>query len=527
MARRPRTPATQLTRARSPYVEAIARRTLPAPGAPRAQCSRPRHPVRSLLTLAVLSLVSIAALAPHAEPARAYGLALRTAVATDSPFDRDGQLMLAHIREAGAQLVRIDIGWNLVAPASPPPGFQPANPSDPGYDWREADRAIDQVVAAGLEPIVDIGAPPTWAQAPPGAGPLSPEPVQYGQFAAAAARRYDGSTPGQPRVRYWDVWNEPNASYFLRPQTLAGQIVSVNTYRAMLESFATAVHGVAPDNVVIGGELFPNGVDDATVTAIAPLDFTRRLFCISAGARPRRICAVHVPVDVWSVHPYTSGSPTTLPANPDNIWLSNLSSLTAAVRSAQRLGTLVAARPAQVWVTESSWDSNPPDPRGVPVKIEQRWVAEAIYRSWVSGIGVFTWFSLRDEALGASPFQSGLYFECSAGVACDTPKPAEEAFRFPFVAYGQRRHRVLVWGRTPVGVPGTVQVQWLAGTRWRGLVKLSTDGDGIFTARVALPRRASATTALLRAVRLGAVEPSPAFSLQPPPNLPVTPFGVG
>ncbi|HEY2537278.1 MAG TPA: hypothetical protein VGI24_09890 [Solirubrobacteraceae bacterium] len=295
----------------------------------------------------------------------------------------------------------------------------------------------------------------------------------------------------------------------------------------MIESFAAAVHGVAADNIVIGSELFPNGVNAGGVTAVAPLEFTRQLFCISPGSKPHRVCSVHVPVDVWSVHPYTSGSPTTLPANPSNIWLSNLSSLTIAVRSAQRLGTLVSAGQAQVWITEFSWDSNPPDPAGVPVKIEQRWVAEAIYRAWVSGISVFTWYSLRDEPLATSPFQSGLYFECPAGVGCDTLKPSGEAFRFPFVAYAQRGRKLLVWGRTPAGVPGAVQVQWQQGSRWRGLVKLNTDGDGIFTARVKLPRGASASTALLRAVRLGAREPSPVFSLQAPPNFPVTPFGSG
>jgi hypothetical protein len=499
-----------------------------APCAPPAVRPPRSRPSRYLPALAVLFAIWVAvAVAIRPPPAGAYGLALRTAIDTDPPVNHEGELMLARIRDTGARLIRIDVNWNLVAPANPPSGFQPANPNDPAYDWREADRVIDQVVAAGLEPIVDIGAPPAWAQAPPGSGPASPEPVQYGQFAAAAASRYDGSTPGQPRVRYWDVWNEPNASYFLRPQTLAGQIVSVNTYRAMIESFAAAVHGVASDNVVIGGELFPNGVNNSSVTAIAPLEFTRQLFCVSAGSRPRRTCNVHVPVDVWSTHPYTSGSPTTLPANPNNIWLSNLSSLTAAVRSAQRLGTLVSPGPAQVWITEFSWDSNPPDPQGVPVKIEQRWVAEAIYRAWTSGISVFTWYSLRDEPLASSPFQSGLYFECPAGIACDTPKPAEEAFRFPFVAYGQRRRQVLVWGRTPAGAPGAIQVQWLQGRRWRGLVKLNTDGDGIFTARVALPRGASASTALLRAVRLGVREPSPAFSLRAPANFPVTPFGSG
>ncbi len=461
-----------------------------------------------------------------AEPADAYGVALQTAIRSDPPANREGELILARIRGAGAKLVRIELDWNGVAPASPPPGFQPANPNDPSYHWRKADRVIDQAFAAGLEPIIDIGSPPAWAQDPSGGATDTPNPDQFGQFAAAAATRYDGSTPGQPRVRYWDVWNEPNSSFFLSPQTQVGRIVSVNTYRTMIEDFAAAVHGVLADNVVIGGELFPNGVSRGGLTAIAPLEFTRMLFCLSAGPRPRRVCNVRVPVDVWSVHPYTSGGPSTVPANPNNVWLSNLSALVATVREAQRLGTLVSAHPAQTWITEFSWDSNPPDPKGVPVGLERRWVAEAIYRTWAAGIGVFTWFSVGDEPLATSQFQSGLYFECPAGLACDTPKPSEEAFRFPFVAYGQQRRTVLVWGRTPAGVPGTIMVQWLQGGRWRGLVKLSTDGDGIFTARVSLPRQANPANALLRAVDPG-VGLSPAFSLRAPPNILVTPFGSG
>jgi hypothetical protein len=127
-----------------------------------------------LLALAVLPAVWLAAVAIHPEPAGAYGVALRTAVDTAPPVNHDGEQMLARIRDTGARLVRIDLNWSLVAPATPPPGFQPANPNDPAYDWREADRVIDEVAAAGLEPIVDIGSSPAWAQAPPGAGPYSP-----------------------------------------------------------------------------------------------------------------------------------------------------------------------------------------------------------------------------------------------------------------------------------------------------------------------------------------------------------------
>ena len=34
--------------------------------------------------------------------------------------------------------------------------------------------------------------------------------------------------------------------------------------------------------------------------------------------------------------------------------------------------------PVRFWVTEFSWDTNPPDPRGVPVKLQARWLSEAL-----------------------------------------------------------------------------------------------------------------------------------------------------
>lgn len=213
-----------------------------------------------------------------------------------------------------------------------------------------------------------------------------------------------------------------------------------------------------------------------------------------------------------------------MPANPDNVWIANLQSLTSTVQAAQRLGGLVSPHPAQVWVSEFSWDSNPPDPHGVPIGLQRRWVAEAIYRAWRAKISMFTWFRLADDPLNVSLFQSGLYYYCPGSLSCSPPKPAASAFRFPFVAYTAQRRHVLVWGRTPAGVPGRVQVQWLEGTSWRTLTTLNTDRNGIFTATPLLPRTASPKSAKLRAARSGG-NASPAFSLSRPRDIPVTPFG--
>jgi hypothetical protein len=420
--------------------------------------------------------------------------------------------------------LKLAVAWDGVAPANPPPGFEPADPEDPSYRFKHLDWAISEAIAHGLTPVVDILEPPAWARSPSGASQTHPDLNAFVMFVRAIASRYDGSHPGVPRVSYWEAWNEPNVSLFLEPQIEGDSIVSVNTYRTMLNEFASIVHGVHPDNIVIGGALFPNGIRRPGITAIAPLDFTRRLFCISSGSKPRLVCKAKVDVDIWSVHPYTSGGPSTMPANRDNVWIANLQSLTSTVQAAQRLGTLDSPHPAQVWVSEFSWDSNPPDPHGVPIGLERRWVAEAIYRAWRANISMFTWFQLSDDPLNASLFQSGLYFFCPDGLSCGSPKPAAAAFRFPFVAYAAQRRHVLVWGRTPAGVRSRVRVQWLEGTSWRTFATLNTDSDGIFTASPLLPRNANPKSAKLRAVPNGG-DASPAFSLSRPRDIAVTPFG--
>lgn len=466
--------------------------------------------------LAVVTLAATQAL----DQAAAHGVRLQTGLASYP----DGEIVVTRSQGLGAQFLKLSVSWSAVAPTNPPPSFEPTNPEDPSYRWKHLDWAISDAISHGLTPVIDILEPPTWARSPPGSSPTQPDLNAFEMFVRAITSRYDGTRSGIPRVSYWEAWNEPNASLFLEPQIEGNTIVSVDTYRTMLNEFASIVHGIHPDNVVIGGALFPNGIRRPGITAIAPLDFTRRLFCISPGAKPRLVCQTKVNVDVWSIHPYTSGGPSTVPANHDNIWIANLASLTSAVQAAQRLGSLISALPAQVWVTEFSWDSNPPDPLGVPVELEQRWVAETLYRAWLAKIPEFTWFRLGDDPPGVSQFQSGLYFSCpDGGLSCDSPKPAAAAFRFPFVAYTQRR-RILVWGRTPAGVLDRVRVQWLHGTSWRTFATLKTDSNGIFTARPLRPRGASPKNAKLRAVRSGG-EASPVFSLSRPRDIPVTPFG--
>jgi hypothetical protein len=175
--------------------------------------------------------------------------------------------------------------------------------------------------------------------------------------------------------------------------------------------------------------------------------------------------------------------------------------------------------PVRFWVTEFSWDSNPPDPKGVPVALEGRWVSEALHQMWTSGASLVTWFFLRDQPLKTSAYQSGLYYEGST-IARDRPKPAFTAFRFPFVAYRHGKS-ISVWGRTPPGETGTVAVEQRTGSAWSVVGRLRADRYGIFSAAVG-----SSGSGPLRAFLPAKKDASLPFSLVAPPDRTFKPFGA-
>src|SRR5204862_440124 len=83
-------------------------------------------------------------------------------------------------------------------------------------------------------------------------------------------------------------------------------------------------------------------------------------------------CNQQAHFDVWSMHPYTSGSPEHHSADPNDVSIPELPNVQATLRAANSLGQIVSTNPLQFWVTEFSWDTNPPDPGAVPMKLAQR-----------------------------------------------------------------------------------------------------------------------------------------------------------
>lgn len=435
-----------------------------------------RHPKLRLPFLAFL--IGIAVCVSAAGPANAApGRSFDTAIIDGTAFEEGSDAAFKNAANTGSRYIKNNLYWNWIVqnresadrPGNPQQPFDPTDPASPYYDWTTYDRLVRKAQAQGMEVVLSVVTTPRWARsaACQDTAICSPKPADYADFATAAARRYSGNfnpSDGKgvlPRVRFWQAWVEPNLYLFYAPIfDPNGQAAAPYSFRRILNAFYDAVHAVNPANFVIAGGLAPNSVRGK---AIAPLDFSRQVFCIDRDLRPIPACKGAVKADAWSVHPYTAGSPVRAPSSPDNMTIAALPRMGELIRAAQKAGRLVSDRgQTQFWVTEFSWDSAPPDPGGVPQTLLARWVAQAMYIMYQANVQTMAWFGLRDQARDGSlpwsqTFESGLYLR-GQSVAEDQPKLVLNVFRFPFYAEIVRNRGVSFWGRTGNSKPAAVDL---------------------------------------------------------------------
>jgi hypothetical protein len=436
-------------------------------------------------------------------------------------YGSERSLAAARFRSAGITRVTVFLSWSEVVPQQEPVSWDPSNPNDPNYNWSGPDARIKAVVAAGFQPMVLLIDTPVWGRVYPTLAQSPPQPVKWGRFVRAVAEHYSGKIAGIPRVRYWQIWNEPNIFLFLWPQFdfQTKEFTSPDAYRDMVNAAASSLHAVHRDNVVIAGETAPFRDTSPEVQALdkdwGPLKFMRRLLCVDDRGRPT--CNKTVAFDVWSTHPYTSGGPTHKAVLPYDVSLGDLPEMRASLNAGVRAGHVKSAQAPRFWVTEFSWDSSPPDRCAVPMALLKRWVPEALYRMWTIGIDLVGWFQLMDTPLDKSYFQSGLVFHAPS-LAVAKPKPFRQGLRFPFVAF-RRGGRVYVWAHTPFGKPARITVQQAFRGGWTRVATLRTDRFGIAQAALKVKPVGQFRAALASG------EKSLPFSMRVPPDRFFNPFG--
>jgi hypothetical protein len=389
----------------------------------------------------------------------------------------------ARVRAAGASVARIPVDWRDTVEEAPPADFQARNPASPAYRFALLDAAVRSATAAGLQPLLVVSHAPAFAEAPHRwsyayRGSWAPSPAALEAFAAALARRYDGSFPDPlhpgamlPRVKLMQAWNEPNLSRYLEPQWVVAHgrwsAFSPLLYRQLLNGFYAGVKSVVSTDTVVAAGIAPEG-EPTGQGVMSPVPFLEGLLCLSPAG-----CADRPRFDVLAFHPLSVYDPDVPAASALDVSISDIAKVTTLLAEAERRHTVLPAAPKPLWVTELNWDSagssgdrdpsgvratstgdrttlevgagssgdrdpsgvratssgdsatssphgSAPSVRGgVPPRLQAAWIARALHRLWVAGVSLVDWQFLVDPYPGvplAGPTGRLTYYPRPAGL---------------------------------------------------------------------------------------------------------------
>jgi len=420
----------------------------------RHPCPSPksrRRATRSLsIALALLAALATSAALSASPSAAAASPSIRYGIQDDAYFSATPSLeaRLGTLDQLGTKLVRHMLSWRDIAPTRPQ---HPALPSDPAYRWTATDRVLGALHAHGTTVLVTFYRVPSWANGGRGSSVVPSDKHALADFAVAVARRY-------PWLRLWEVWNEPNLRTFLNPNSPRLYV------ERMLNPTYRALHALSPSNRVAGGATAPL----STTTGLSPVTFMR-------GMR-----LAHAQLDAYSHHPY----PVTRGEGPFGfargvcryckgvLTLANLPALVEEVR--RDFG------PKRIWLTESGWQTNPPDRAGVSPALQARYVAESALRARRAPlVDILIHFGLQDESR-TNGWQSGLMW------ASGRAKPSFVSFMLPIAEAARRGRRTNIWGQVR---PGAGRRRYLLETlkrgHWAGVGRPAlTDLDGSYEREV-------------------------------------------
>jgi hypothetical protein len=337
--------------------------------------------IRGLLDLAAGSLRPGLDLRPEApiEHAGVNPYGINTFLQQEvEPAKREKQVLL--LAEAGFHWIRQEFPWYDIEISGKGNfedcRFPPCHPA-----WDKYDQIVDLTEAHGLEIIARLSSPPSWTRADGDArGPFAPPDnfADYADYAAAVAGRYKG------RVRYYQLWNEPN----IYPEW-GEQAVNPESYTELLCAGYAAIKKVDPEAVVLAGALAPT--NELTGDNLNEFVFLQRMYDAGAGE-----C-----FDVMSVQGYGLWSgPTDHRLNPITVNYSrHLYLRDIMVRNGDEHKA--------IWISEMNWNTVPdeiPDKRFGQATLDQqaRWAPLAYERAqnewpWI-GVVNFWFFKRADDS---------------------------------------------------------------------------------------------------------------------------------
>jgi hypothetical protein len=180
----------------------------------------------------------------------------------------------------------------------------------------------------------------------------------FARWAAAAAKRYQG------RGYIWEVWNEPNISFW-KPKPDAGD------YSALANAAAAAIHKAAPGEAVIG-------------PATSGFDFPFQEACFNNGVLNEW--------DAVSVHPYRQ-------TNPESV-VAEYAQLRQTIRRFAPKGREIPVISGE-WGYSAAWKSYDEESQG-------HMLAREFLTNLSQGIPLSIWYDWRDD--GPDPKEAEHHF---------------------------------------------------------------------------------------------------------------------
>jgi polysaccharide biosynthesis protein PslG len=195
------------------------------------------------------------------------------------PAKRERQVQL--IAEAGFHWLRQEFPWADIE-ISAKGNYDDCRNGPCVSAWDKYDQIVGLAEDHGLELLVRLSSPPDWSRADGAArGAFAPPDdfTDFADYAATVAERYRG------RLRYYQVWNEPNGN-----DEWGYQPVDPEGYTALLCETYAHLKAVDPDIVVVAAALTP--VNDLDVynanglggTNLNDFVYLQRMYNAGAGA---------------------------------------------------------------------------------------------------------------------------------------------------------------------------------------------------------------------------------------------------
>lgn len=263
--------------------------------------------------------------------------------------------------------------------------FYRIEPQDDAYEWEFHDNAVNLLTARGVNIIGLLNGPtPGWAaQGQPSNDFYPPNADKFAEFAGAVVARY------KDRVRYWEVWNEPDNDRYWKTGPSAA------AYASLLKAVYPAIKAADPNAQVLAAGL---------VSPEPATSFLQEMANNGAWGS----------FDVVSLHPYTD------PKSPEagQIGSAGAGQVRALV---ERLGN------KPIWATEYGWSTQPGDRGGNVVSEDEQ--ANYLVRGAVllraAGVERVLWYNLKDTQSGDG---LGLLRYGSGAIDYRSQKPSYRAF---------------------------------------------------------------------------------------------------